>query len=162
MGTAGSFVIRISLGTCSLKLGFHRPSPGPICAGGTESAVMHSTTSLRVDVAYHVSSSRNTERSNWKSRASTSCSYLLYLCSVISCVTNSAGNMIIVFDWIFDWLFVSRNVTRGMGRKVRERRAACHIDSTLRPLSNDIQPRVLPDWPQQRRVTYTKYFKFKH
>jgi hypothetical protein len=25
-----------------------------------------------------------------------------------------------VFDWIFDWLLVARNVTRGIGRKVRK------------------------------------------
>jgi hypothetical protein len=84
--------IPISLGTWSWTLGFHRPSPGRICAGGTESVGMDSPTSFQVHAAYHVSSSKNTERSNWKSRASTSC---FCLCSIISWV---------IILWVF-WMY---------------------------------------------------------
>lgn len=60
----------------SIDLDFHRPSLGPGYAGGTEFVVMRSVMSLRADYVERVSSFKNTERSNRKSRASTSCSCL--------------------------------------------------------------------------------------
>ena len=55
-----------------------------MCAGAMESAAILAKMSLQVGAADHVSSFKNTERSNWKSRVSTGCSE--YLRSIISCV----------------------------------------------------------------------------
>ena len=70
------FVYQSYLRAWSLTLDFHRPSLGPGYAGGTEFVVMRSVMSLQADYAERVSSFKNTERSNRKSRASTSCSCL--------------------------------------------------------------------------------------
>lgn len=120
---AGLFIFLISLRTWSQTLGFHRPSSALIYAGGTGSVVRQPVTFLLAYFAGHVRSFKNTERSSWKSRASTLCSYF---CSVISCGLNSTRNMITTFDL----LFMARNITCGSGRETTIESRNVRTDNT--------------------------------
>jgi hypothetical protein len=102
--------------TLGLRLsGFHRPSADMMCVGGTGSVEMLSKTSLSVFVATLVDSFKSIARSYWKSRASTNC---IYICFVISCVTNSTRRMVMISGLVVCPL--ARNVTRGIRREARK------------------------------------------
>jgi hypothetical protein len=87
--------------------GFHRPLADLMCVGGTGSVEMPTATSLQVIVVTLAGSFKSIARSYWKSRASTSCTYI---CPVISCVTSSTRRMNMVFGQVVCPL--ARNVTR--------------------------------------------------
>jgi len=71
---------------------------------------MQTVTSLLAYVVGHVGSFKNTERSSWKSQASTLCSFFLFRHFLR---IEWYENMIMTYDS----LFVAQNVTRGSGRK---------------------------------------------
>ena len=104
--------------------GFHRPSSALIYAGGTGFVVRQPVTFLLAYFAGHVRSFKNTERSSWKSRASTLFSYF---CSVISCGLNSTRNSMIT---TFDLLFMARNITCGSGRETTIESRNVRMDNT--------------------------------